>query len=85
MFRQQRRLLLAVLTSLAVLSANLCAGESQASGSEVRVVEQADGTYTLLRNGEPYQVRIELPPDSANKASAFPGLAWPPYPAPFTW
>lgn len=57
MFRQQRRLLLAVLTSLAVLSANLCAGESQASGSEVRVVEQADGTYTLLRNGEPYQVK----------------------------
>ncbi|NNF17457.1 MAG: hypothetical protein HKN70_11985, partial [Gammaproteobacteria bacterium] len=57
MSRLPRNIFLSMLALLAVFSANLQAGQNMTSGSEVSVVQQADGSYTLLRNGKPYLVK----------------------------
>ncbi len=48
---------LATVALLAAFPANLLAGQDLPPGSEVRVAKQPDGSYSLLRNGEPYQVK----------------------------
>ena len=48
---------LATLALLAVFPANLLAGQDLTPGSEVKVAKQPDGSYTLSRNGDPYQVK----------------------------
>ena len=48
---------LSIVALLTVFSANLQADQNLSSGSDVRVVKRADGSFTLLRNGEPYLVR----------------------------
>ncbi|MEM9400846.1 MAG: glycoside hydrolase family 2 TIM barrel-domain containing protein [Pseudomonadota bacterium] len=54
------RLSCAGLASVALLAAfagNVQAGQDDPPGSVVKVVQQSDGSFTLLRNGEPYQVK----------------------------
>ena len=48
---------LATVILLAVFPASLLAGDDLPPGSEVRVEKQPDGSYSLLRNGEPYHVK----------------------------
>lgn len=48
---------LATVALLAAFPANLLAGQNLSPGSEVKVAKQSDGSYTLLRNVEPYQVK----------------------------
>ncbi len=48
---------LATVALLAALPANVLAYQDVAPGSVVKVTQQSDGSYTLLRNGEPYQVK----------------------------
>ncbi|MBT8088666.1 MAG: hypothetical protein KJO01_00505, partial [Gammaproteobacteria bacterium] len=43
-----------VLGSCAV---SMTGDQNTAPGSKVQVVKQSDGTFTLLRNGEPYLVK----------------------------
>ena len=50
-------LILSMATLLAAFCTGLQASQERSPGSEVRVVSQADGSFTLLRNGEPYQVK----------------------------
>jgi hypothetical protein len=48
---------LGIIISIAALLAAFSANLQARPGSEVRVVKQSDGSFTLLRNGEPYQVK----------------------------
>ena len=42
---------------LGACAANAPGDQDTAPGSRVQVVKQSDGTFTLLRNGEPYLVK----------------------------
>ncbi len=53
----QRGLCLSAAVLLSTLSTNVPAGEHSITGSQVSVVKQTDGSYTLLRNGKPYEVK----------------------------
>ena len=48
---------LLVMLSLGACATNSSGNQDTAPGSTVQVVRQADGNFTLLRNGEPYQVK----------------------------
>ena len=48
---------LATVALLAAFPVNLLADQDLPPGSEVKVAKQPDGSYSLLRNGEPYQVK----------------------------
>ena len=47
----------AIAVLLAVFFTSLQASQNLPSGSEVRVLQQSDGSFTLMHNGEPYQVK----------------------------
>ncbi len=46
-----------ILLWLSSCATNVLSDQNRAPGSRVQVVEQPDGTFTLLRNGEPYWVK----------------------------
>jgi hypothetical protein len=46
-----------ILLFISSCAASVPDDQNKAAGSTVQVVEQADGTFTLLRNGEPYWVK----------------------------
>lgn len=48
---------LVLALSLGACATGVSVDRDAASGSTVRLVQEADGTFTLLRNGEPYQVK----------------------------
>ncbi|MFK8014238.1 MAG: glycoside hydrolase family 2 TIM barrel-domain containing protein [Gammaproteobacteria bacterium] len=54
--RQYARLF-PIVAMLAVAAISAQADRNSAQGSDVRVARQTDGTFTLIRNGEPYQVK----------------------------
>lgn len=52
-----RIICLSIVALLSVSSANLQADQNPVPGSDVRVMKRTDGSFTLLRNGEPYLVK----------------------------